>query len=218
MTKPLLITDCDEVLLHMVVPFSEWLDEEHDIDFSMQGGDFANALTDRKTAKIVEPQRIWSLLGGFFDTEMHRQKPIAGAVNAITEISKIADIAVLTNLMDERRDARAEQLAAFGIHHPVHTNQGPKGEALKRIIADYQPSVALFIDDLPQHHDSVGGLAPDTWRLHMIGEPQVAPHFNCAHMAGHAHARIDQWDAALPWILERFASGEPASAPQSAAA
>jgi hypothetical protein len=218
MTKPLLITDCDEVLLHMVVPFSEWLDEEHGIDFAMQGGDFANALTDRKTAKTVEPARIWSLLGGFFDTEMHRQNPIAGAVNAITEISKVADVAILTNLMDDRREARTAQLAAFGIHHPVHTNQGPKGEALKRIVADYQPSVALFIDDLPQHHGSVSDIAPDTWRLHMIGEPQVAPHFDCAHIAGHAHARIDEWDAALPWILERLAQGEPASAPQSAAA
>ncbi len=218
MTKPLLITDCDEVLLHMVVPFSEWLNEAHDIEFSMKGRDFANALTDRKTSEPVAPERIWELLGGFFDTEMHRQHPIAGAVNAITEIGKVADVAILTNLMDHRRDARAEQLANFGIAHPVYTNQGPKGEALKRIVEEYQPSVSLFIDDLPQHHGSVGEIVPDTWRLHMIGEPEVAPHFGCAHEAGNAHARIDQWDAALPWILERFSQGEPASPPQKAAA
>ena len=32
MKRPLLITDCDEVLLHMVAPFGQWLDEAHDID------------------------------------------------------------------------------------------------------------------------------------------------------------------------------------------
>jgi len=25
MTKPLIISDCDEVLLHMIVPYKEWL-------------------------------------------------------------------------------------------------------------------------------------------------------------------------------------------------
>ena len=27
MAKPLIISDCDEVLLHMIVPFRDWLDE-----------------------------------------------------------------------------------------------------------------------------------------------------------------------------------------------
>jgi len=28
--------------------------------------------------------------------------------------------------------------------------------------------------------------------------------------APHAHARIDHWDEALPWILDKLASGAPA--------
>mgnify|MGYP006381478883 CR=1 FL=1 len=31
MTRPLVISDCDEVLLHMVGPFGEWLEEAHGI-------------------------------------------------------------------------------------------------------------------------------------------------------------------------------------------
>ncbi|HQS98593.1 MAG TPA: HAD family hydrolase, partial [Novosphingobium sp.] len=65
-------------------------------------------------------------------------------------------------------------------------------------------SRALFIDDLPQHHDSVSQLTPDVIRLHLCGEPLLAPHIDCAHQAGHAHARIDDWEAALPWILEQI--------------
>ena len=36
------------------------------------------------------------------------------------------------------------------------------------------------------------------------GEPMIAPHINCAHQAGHAHARIDNWAEALPWLLDEL--------------
>ena len=35
MSRPLLISDCDEVLLYMVVPFAQWLDEAHDVHFDV---------------------------------------------------------------------------------------------------------------------------------------------------------------------------------------
>ena len=46
-------------------------------------------------------------------------------------------------------------------------------------------------------------------RLHLCGEPMLAPHIDCAHKAGHAHARIDTWEHALPWLLQRI-GGEKA--------
>ncbi len=207
MSKPLIISDCDEVLLYMVVPFRDWLSEAHDIEFSLQGHDFANALRYRKDGGAVESAKIWKLLGGFFDTEMHRQLPIAGALDAISALSVGANIAILTNLEDHRAEARAEQLKAIGINAPVFTNQGPKGDALARIMAEYQPSVAVFIDDMAMHHESVGEVHPDVWRLHMVGEPQMAPHHK---PAPHGHARIDDWAAAHRWIEDKLTAGEPA--------
>ncbi len=207
MSKPLLISDCDEVLLHMVVPFRDWVDEAHDIDFSLDSSDFSGALTHRQDGNVVEPAKIWELLGGFFDSEMQRQQPIEGAVEAMAALSDIADIAILTNLMDHRAEARAEQLKAIGIDAPVFTNQGPKGEALARIVSEFQPSVSLFIDDLSQHHQSVSELLPDIWRLHMVGEPLMARHVK---PAPHAHARIDDWAAAQTWISDRLTAGEAA--------
>ena len=204
MNRPLVISDCDEVLLHMVAPFRDWLGEAHDIEFSMVGADFANALRHRATGELVAPGDIWPLLGGFFDTEMHRQQPIAGAVEAIGKLSEKADVVILTNLTDERQVARAQQLRDVGINARVFTNQGPKGPALQAILAEYNPSSAVFIDDLPQHHGSVAAVAPHVTRLHLCGEPLIAPHIACAHTLGHAHARIDSWDKALPWLLERL--------------
>lgn len=203
-SRPLIVSDCDEVLLHMVAPFRDWLGEEQGVSFKMDSADFSKAMRYAKDGELVPPQEIWNLLNKFFDTEMYRQQAIAGAVAGINAVGQDADVVILTNLNDHRREMRARQLADVGINARVFTNQGPKGPALKAILDKYNPSRALFIDDLPQHHDSVSQLTPDVIRLHLCGEPLLAPHIDCAHQAGHAHARIDDWEAALPWILEQI--------------
>ncbi|MFM9936817.1 MAG: HAD family hydrolase [Novosphingobium sp.] len=204
MTKPLVISDCDEVLLHMVAPYKEWLGEQHGIDFVMENSDFSKAMRYAGTGALVPPAEIWRLLSLFFDTEMHRQPAIVGAVDGINALASHADVVILTNLNDDRREARARQLEAVGIQARVFTNTGPKGPALKAILEEYQPSRAVFIDDLPQHHGSVMEIVPHVSRLHLCGEPMLAPFIDCAHVAGHAHARIDEWDRALPWLMDRI--------------
>lgn len=204
MSRPLVISDCDEVLLHMIAPFRDWLGEAHQIDFDLSGREFHQAMTRRGTGEAVDPSEVWPLLNRFFDDEMHRQMPIAGAVKGIAALAEHADVVVLTNLLDHRQENRTRQLADHGIRVRVFTNQGPKGPALKAILDEYNPSRAVFIDDLAQHHGSVAELLPHVSRLHLCGEPSIAPHIACAHQAGHAHARIDDWDSALPWLLARL--------------
>lgn len=204
MTRPLIISDCDEVILHMVAPFKEWLEQSQGIDFDLEGGNFGEALRWQESGKLLEPSEIWKMLGGFFDTQMDRQLPISGAIDALNQLAEHADVVVLTNLVDARRDKRADQLAAHGLHTRVFTNQGPKGPALQRIVDDLAPTRTFFIDDLPQHHLSVKEMVPDVVRLHMCGEPMIAGSIDCAHKAGHADARIDRWDEALPWLIGRL--------------
>lgn len=201
MSRPLLISDCDEVLLYMIAPFRAWLAEQHGVDFDLKDNDFAHAMRYRESGQPVAGEDIWRLLGLFFDGEMHRQSPVTGAVEAIAALSEHADVVVLTNLQDHRQEARSRQLAEHGLDLRVFTNQGPKGPALKAILDEYGPSRALFVDDLAQHHGSVAELVPHVRRLHLCAEPQIAPHIACAHAAGHAHARIDDWNDALPWLL-----------------
>jgi hypothetical protein len=204
MTRPLIISDCDEVLLHMVAPFKNWLEASQGVSFHLEGHNFAEALRWQETGELLAPPDIWRMLGRFFDTEMDSQMPIAGAVEGINTLAEKADVVILTNLVDERRDHRAEQLAKVGINARVFTNQGPKGPALKAIIDEYAPTRALFIDDLAQHHASVAEITPDVTRLHLCGEPMIAHAIDCAHKAGHAHSRIDRWDEALPWLMARL--------------
>ncbi len=204
MSRPLVITDCDEVLLHMIAPFRDWLGESQGVTFTMNGNDFAHALRYTATGELVQGKEIWRLLDLFFVSEMHRQSPINGALAAMQQLGEQADVVVLTNLGDHFNEARTSQLAGHGFDLKVFTNQGPKGPALQKIVAEYGPSRAVFIDDLAQHHGSVAELSPHVHRLHLCGEPLLAPHINCAHQAGDAHARIDDWQQALPWLLERL--------------
>ena len=201
MNRPLLITDCDEVLLHMVRHFGDWLGEAHAIDFDPSHGEFANGLKRRSDGKLVPEHKVWPLLDGFFRTEMRRQTLVPGAGEALERIGQVADIVILTNLQDWCHAGRVEQLDAHGIRHRVVCNQGGKGIAVKRLVDEFQPSATVFVDDLPVHHESVAEHAPAVSRLHMVAEPKVAP---TIPPAPYADARIDDWDEAAQWILARF--------------
>jgi hypothetical protein len=204
MSRPLLISDCDEVLLHMVSHFAEWLEEAHGYRFELDRPGFADAVRYADTDQPVPSELIWPLLDGFFDSEMHRQNVVPGAVEALKAIGERADIVILTNIGDEYQAGRVEQLEAFDIRHRVLCNRGGKGRPVKELIEEMQPSVVAFVDDLPVHHESVAKHAPEVWRLHMVAEPRVAAH---TPPSPHAHARIDDWSEAMDWILARFAEG-----------
>jgi len=208
MSRPLLICDCDEVLLHMVRHFGTWLRESHDIAFAPDGGDFAHSMT-RADGSRPSQEEMWGLLGGFFPGEMHRQTLVPHAREALAALAQTADIVILTNLSDACRTARIDQLAAFDIDHRVECNQGGKGDPVARLVAEHRASVTVFVDDLAVHHDSVARHAPGVHRLHMVSEPSLAP---TVPPAPAAHARIDDWRAAQGWIAACFAEGRPAGA------
>lgn len=198
--RPLLITDCDEVLLHFLSHFAEWLDEKTDMTFSLDAEGFADALR-HKDGRTVKEERAWALLDLFFDGEMHRQNLVPGAVEALRTIGEHADIVVLTNIGDQYEAGRVAQLERFDIRHRVLCNRGGKGRPVRELLDEMRPSVTVFVDDLAVHHESVANHAPVVWRLHMIAEPRVAAR---TPIAPHANARIDNWSEAVPWILDKF--------------
>jgi hypothetical protein len=206
--KPLLICDCDEVLLHMVRHFGVWLGEAHDIEFTPNGGDFASSMR-RRDGSTPSREEMWGLLGGFFPAEMDRQTLVPHAREALAALAQDADIVILTNLEDHCREHRIAQLASHGIAHRVECNQGGKGDPVARLAAEHGAGVTVFVDDLAVHHDSVARHAPWVHRLHMVSEPALAA---SVPPAPAAHARIDDWREARGWIAARFAEGRPAEA------
>ena len=206
MSRPLLVSDCDDVLLHFARHFAEWVAEAHGLSFVLDQPGFAGALRDKEGAPVAA-ERVWPLLDLFFDNEMHRQHLVDGAGEALATIGESADIVILTNIGDQYHANRVAQLEAFDIRHRVLTNQGGKGRPVLELIGEMKPSATVFIDDLAVHHQSVAKHAPGVWRLQMISEPRLAAHSPASPFA---HARIDNWADALPWILERLDQGAAA--------
>ena len=205
--RPLLICDCDEVLLHMVRHFGDWVGEAHDMDFTVGHPEVFRTLRHRATGERPAVEKAWELLGGFFPAEMGRQTLVPHAAEALAALSERADIVILTNIGDECRGPRRDQLMKFGIDARVECNSGGKGGPVAKLVAEYGATVAVFVDDLPVHHESVATHAPGVHRLHMVSEPELAPHIA---PAPHAHARIDDWRDARAWIAARFEAGTPA--------
>ena len=201
MNRPLLVTDCDEVLLHMVSHFAEWLHEAHGISFRPEDGDFGGSMKRAATGERVPSEEVWPLLHAFFRGEMHRQTLVPGALEGLGRIGEVADIVILTNLQDEAHPWRVDQLASHGIRHEVVCNQGGKGAPLLQLVERHSATRSLFVDDLAVHHASVAKHSPETIRLHMVAEPRLAA---VTDTAEHAHARIDDWPTATGWILDRL--------------
>ena len=204
MSRPLLITDCDEVLLHMVTHFGAWLDQAHQLDFRPRGGHFVESTRRQSDGSLFPDEELWPLLNGFFETEMDRQTLVPHAAEALGAIGEVADIVVLTNIVQDWHAGRVAQLAAHGIRHRVVCNQGGKGRPAGRLLAEYAPSAAVFVDDLATHHASLAQHVPSVWRLHMVSEPAIAAD---VPPAPDADVRIDDWRDAKDWILARFAEG-----------
>ena len=205
MNRPLLISDCDEVLLHMAGHFAEWLEEAHglELDFAAPGL-HQSMVKERASGRALPGEEVWPLLDTFFVEEWHRQNIVPGAREALTELGRDADIVILTNIPDRHQALRIRQLETFEIHHEVLCNAGAKGPQLRELVDRLQPSAAVFVDDHAPHLASAAEHAPHVWRLHMIAEPRLAEHIPAAH---DAHARIDNWNEAGTWIRDRFAEG-----------
>jgi FMN phosphatase YigB (HAD superfamily) len=198
--RPLLISDCDDVILQFAPHFAEWLGEAHGLHFDLDAPAFSGAVRD-DAGNPVERERVWPLLDHFFDREMHRQHIVPGALDALRAIGEQAEIVILTNIGDRYHANRVAQLERFDIRHRILCNQGGKGRPVRELLDEMAPSAAVFVDDLPHHHESVAKHAPEVWRLHMIAEERIAA---TTPPAAYAEARIDDWDEALPWILARL--------------
>lgn len=195
--RPLLICDCDEVLLHFVAPFEKYLRDAHDLKLGLDTFALSGNIT-RADGSTLGQTEFLPLLHGFFDTHMATQTPAPGAAAALARIAEVADIVILTNIADHHAVVRTSELARLGMPYRVIGNSGPKGVPVSALVESFMATRAVFVDDLPHHHSSVRKHVPEVHRLHMVAEPRLRA---LIPQASDADARIDDWDTALPHIL-----------------
>lgn len=196
MPRPLLICDCDEVLVQFIAPFEAYLAREG-YSLSFNSLEFAGNIRHEETGAYPDRKAVRELLFRFFDAHLEETPLMPGAAQALQQISEVADIVILTNIDAEHRERRAQALAAADMPYRVLSNRGLKGKAVQELAAACT-GPWLFVDDLSLHHQSVAATCPDVNRLHFVADPriqQLVP--DCPE----ANARFTTWEDALPWAL-----------------
>jgi len=194
--RPLIISDCDEVLLHFVTPFEAYLQSVHTLTLRLDSFALTGNIR-RGDGAAVPATEFMPLLDGFFDTHMPTQTAAPGAVDSLATLAGYCDIVILTNLADRYNAPRTAELARLGMPYRVVTNHGPKGAPVAALVAEYGPTAAVFIDDLPPHHSAVREAAPAVYRLHMVADPKLQ---SLIPASADADVRIDRWPDALTHI------------------
>ncbi|MGC6522149.1 MAG: hypothetical protein ACON33_05240 [Candidatus Micropelagos thuwalensis] len=196
--RPLIISDADEVLLQFMRQFEIYLDRNDMwIDLSSfrlqgnikyKGSDEAVDMTNR------------NIIDDFFAAETLNFSPVEGAAEALNVLSKEAQIIVLTNLPLAQKNERQINLSKHGMDYPVIVGSGLKGPAVKSL-GEKINAPLFFLDDIPHNINSVAEYVPTSGRIHMIADPRLSKLIGAAEGAS---ARIDQWQEAQAWILDKL--------------
>lgn len=196
--RPLVISDADEVLLQFMRQFEIYLDRNDMwIDLSSfrlqgnikyKGSDEAVDMTNR------------NIIDDFFAAETLNFSPVEGAAEALTALSKEAQIIILTNLPIAQKSERQINLSKHGMDYPVIVGSGLKGPAVKSL-GEKINAPLFFLDDIPHNINSVAEYVPTSGRIHMIADPRLSKLIGAAEGAS---ARIDQWQEAQAWILNKL--------------
>ena len=194
--KPLLILDCDEVILEFAGPFARWLREARNVELRYESYALLGNMRFVDSGALVPREQLWELLAEFFSEGQPMQTPVAGVLDAIEAVQSDCELVVLTNVPEVGKAAREQRLQELGLMCPVVINSGAKGRKVQQLA---QGRKALFVDDAPSHHESVAHHAPEVRRLHMVASDVLRPLIPAAE---HAHARHDQWTDALPWLQD----------------
>jgi hypothetical protein len=194
-TRPLIVCDADEVLLQFMVGLERFL-ETRGCYFDLQSFRIHGNVKQQSTREPVADEEVSKLLAAFFAEETGRLDVVPGAAEALQDLSRTAQIVILSNLPERARDARIKNLTAHGIPYPVIAGSGPKGLILRDMLRGFERDV-VFIDDLPPHITSVATETPQVHRLHFIADPRLA---KLLPACADAHRRIDTWPEARTWI------------------
>ena len=196
--RPLIISDADEVLLQFMRQFEIYLDRNDMwIDLSSfrlqgnikyKGSDEAVDMTNR------------NIIDDFFAAETLNFSPVEGAAEALNALSKEAQIIILTNLPLAQKSERQINLSKHGMDYPVIVGSGLKGPAVKSL-GERVNAPLFFLDDIPHNINSVAEYVPTSGRIHMIADPRLSKLIGAAEGAS---ARIDQWQEARAWILDKL--------------
>lgn len=201
--RPLIVTDCDEVLMQFLVGLEAYL-ETQGLWLDLQSYALSGNIKRLQTNEPVPQAEMPALLQGFFATSTGALLPVSGAAEALKSLSARAQIVVLTNVPLVEKEARTRNLTEQGMAYPVIANKGLKGGAV-RLLADRVKAPVFFLDDIPHNIASVAKAHEACHLLHFIADKRLA---KLMGQAPDSHFHTTEWPDAHAFISDRLdASG-----------
>lgn len=200
--RPLVICDVDEVVVHFLRHFEEYV-TDHGLVFEASNHNWGANLRYLDSGEVTSHEDGMRVIEAFFETETLHMEPIDGAVDSLLHLGETADIVMLTNLPHSAGDMRRANLKKHGLAFPVITNSGPKGPAIAKLSAESDHPV-IFVDDSPGFIQSSYDHAPHVHIVHFLQDERVAQHvpeFDFVSL------RTGSWQEALPHIRQLLGAG-----------
>jgi hypothetical protein len=186
--RPLVIVDVDEVLGLFMRGFGRFL-ESRGLEFRVDRFALFQNIYQPGEAQHLAVEEGKRHFDDFFRTECGEMEPAPGAVEALTRLSKGAEILILSNAPADAERLRGDWLKRHGLPHPLILNTGPKGPVTAALVAQ-TPQRAAFVDDLLPNLDSVAEHAPTVATFQHVADERLRP---LAPVAPERHPRIDDW-------------------------
>ena len=166
--KPLLICDVDEVVLHFVAPFENFLKSKN-AHLKKQSFKLSGNIIDISSGAAYSMKESGDLIQEFHDIKVDQQLPVEGAVQGLEQLSTDYEIVFLTNVAAKLTERRRKHLTSIGAAYPVLQNDGSKAEMVQLLAKDLTAPI-VFIDDLPPHHYAVKAVEPRVNCVHFMAD------------------------------------------------
>lgn len=202
-SRPLIITDADEVLFSFMVGLEAFL-ETRELYFDWSSFALTGNIRRIATREPLEQQDVGTLLMDFFDQRCAHLPTVAGAAEGLASLSDHAQIVVLSNVPPKYAEKRRAGLLGGGMDFPLIANIGSKGEVVRFLTRELD-APAFFIDDIPHNHSSVNTHAAHVQRLHYISDERLSKLLGPAE---HSHTRLYSWPEISSHILRHIETGE----------
>jgi len=187
-SRPMLITDADEVLFNFMQGLEGFL-EENGMYFDWASFALRGNIRHKENEEPVNSEQIPKLLDQFFADYCHRLPAVSGAAEHLERLSKDMQVIVLSNVPPQYADLRKEGLQKNGMDFPLIANIGSKGEVVE-YLTRHLSGPSVFIDDIPHNHSSVKKHADHVERVHYIADERLA---RLLGPAEHSHVRLESW-------------------------
>ena len=195
-SRPLIVCDVDEVVLHLIAHLEDYL-HARDLAFLKYDYRLTGNIARQDNRQPLSSDDVRRLLLDFFDEVSHHQEMVPGAGDALNALSLDWDVVLLTNLPGgHNKPVREKLLNTLGISFPLLTNSGPKGGAVAALSSG-RPAPVVFIDDSPTNHASVHATLPSAVQIQFIADARF---LKAAERAGHIDLLSGDWQETAAFI------------------